>query len=88
MYNFSDTKLVEKYGSWVRVQVEFYDFLFETANKLCATHFNQISVFAEVFNGGYKDGSEVYEKAVKAIEKHFPSFEGAWEQFYEKEIIK
>lgn len=85
MYNFSDTKLVEKYGSWVRVQVEFYDFLFETAQNICATHFNKAAMEA-IADKGYGDGSDVYESAVKAIEKHFATYEDAWEQFYEKEI--
>jgi len=80
---FDNKKLIEKFGSWVRVQVEFYDFLFETANEVCATCFNQNAVSA-VVNNQFSDGEDFYETAVKAIENHFDTFDNAWQGFVEK----
>ncbi|GAG42902.1 unnamed protein product, partial [marine sediment metagenome] len=32
--SFNEKKLIEKYGNWVRVQVAFYDFLFQKAIEI------------------------------------------------------
>jgi hypothetical protein len=77
---FGSKKLIDKYGSWVRVQVEFYDFLFETANEVCATCFNQ-NAMDSIANGEFSDGGVFYEKAVAAIESSFDTFENAWRVF-------
>jgi len=82
--NLNDPTLVAKYGSWVRVQVEFYDFLFESASKLCTTHWNQ-SAMMNALEGGFEDGNDFYETTVKAIEDEFPDVEDAWERFVKAE---
>lgn len=68
-------KMIEKFGSWVRVQVAFYDFIFETALETCASCFNKSIV------SDFSDGEDLYEKSVTAIETHFSSFEEAWKAF-------
>jgi len=80
--NFRDDELVKKYGSWVRVQVEFYDFLFETGSQLCAEHFREETVAAEILlDGAWADGNPIYEKIISAIEERFKSPQDAWERF-------
>jgi len=71
--DFSDPFLVERFGSWVKVQVAFYDFIFKTALDMCGTCFNSHSNFA--------DGEAFYDQSVATIEKHFASPEEAWSQF-------
>jgi hypothetical protein len=72
---FDDDILIKKYGSWVRVQVAFYDFIFQEALKLCPQHAK------ESFLEGFADGKDPYEDAVKAIEKRFKSFADAMTKF-------
>lgn len=80
--DFDDLELVGKYGSWVRVQVAFYDFIFQKGTKLCATHWKQEGM-KEIASGNFADGEDFYEKSVKSIENVFPTFEGAWAEFIE-----
>jgi len=70
-----DIKLITKFGSWVRVQVAFYDFIFEQALELCPKH------ATEAMLQGFSDGKDPYEDAVKAIEGKFTSFNEAWAAF-------
>lgn len=70
-----DQKLIEKFGSWVRVQVAFYDFIFQQALEMCVHHTN------EAMLQGFSDGEDPYEDAVKAIEGKFSSFNDAWAAF-------
>jgi len=80
--NFADEKLVKKYGSWVKVQVAFYDFLFETGSELCAEHFREQSVAAEILlDGAWADGNPIYEKTIAAIENCLDSPVDAWTEF-------
>lgn len=76
-----DQKLIEKYGSWVRVQVAFYDFIFEQALGLCQKHTTEEMI------KNFNDGDDPYEDAIKAIEKKFNSFNEAWTEF-NKQIRK
>ena len=76
---FDDPLLVAKYGSWVRVQVAFYDFIFKKAISLCPKHFND-KAFEEIC-GGFAEGENLYEQSVKSIEIVFSSFAVAWKTF-------
>lgn len=84
--NFSEPKLVDKYGSWVRVQVAFYDFIFQSGTDLCGTHFNQV-VSSEIIEAAasgeraWGDGAPLYERTVKNIERAFATPEDAWQAF-------
>lgn len=78
--NFADPVLVEKYGSWVRVQVAFYDFLFERGSELCAMHFRESAV-ESVVNGDWAEGNEFYESIIGKLEELFDSAEEAWQEF-------
>ncbi len=70
-----DKKLVEKFGSWVRVQVAFYDFIFLRGTEMCPRHAN------EAMMQGFADGKDPYEDAVRAIESKFGTFDEAWISF-------
>lgn len=70
-----DKKLVKRFGSWVRVQVAFYDFIFSEALEICPKHSQ------EAMLRGFADGKDPYEDAVKAIEGKFNSFNDAWVAF-------
>ncbi len=70
-----DLKLIGKFGSWVRVQVAFYDFIFQEALEMCAQHTKETMI------EGFADGQDPYEDAVKAIEGKFKSFGDAWAAF-------
>ena len=72
-----DSKLIEIFGSWVRVQVAFYGFIFQQALEMCPHHTN------ETMRQGFSDGENPYEDAVKAIEGKFKSFKDAWMAFNE-----
>jgi len=76
-----NAELVIRFGSWVRVQVAFYDFIFQQALELCPSH------VTEALIAGFADGEDPYENAVKAIESKFNSFKEAWTAFkrYHKE---
>lgn len=80
MIDFNNEKLIEKYGSWMRVQVAFYDFLFTTALNVCPGHFNELAR-ASVEEGSFADGEEFYETQVKAITEQFPKQSDAWDKF-------
>lgn len=79
---FQDSRLVKQFGSWVRVQVAFYDFLFETGTGLCARHFRE-QLNSEVQAGRWADGEGLYEDTVSALEKTFSSPGEAWKAFIE-----
>ena len=84
--NFNDPKLVEKYGSWVKVQVAFYDYIFLYASRVCAHHFNEIMATANVHSFG--DGEDLYEYTTKTLEEAFDTPEAAWKAFIENEKLK
>jgi len=73
-------KLIDEYGSWIRVQVAFYDFVFISAIALCPKHFIETAT-AEAMSGGFADGEDLYERSIKKIEELYPSFEMAWKAF-------
>lgn len=81
MIDFNDPKLIKKFGSWMQVQVAFYDFLFMTANKICGQHFNEKLGF-----GSFSDGNDFYEACIQAILEHFESANNAWNQFIEEAL--
>lgn len=85
MIDFNMKGLVEKHGTWVRVQVEFYDFLFETASELCAKHFREEAT-QEFLSGGFADTNEFYEVTIGKLEGLFATPEQAWLQFLEVEL--
>lgn len=70
-----DIELINRFGSWVRVQVAFYDFIFQYALELCPKH------SAEAMLRGWADGKDPYEDAISAIEGTFKSFDDAWMEF-------
>src|SRR3972149_4816462 len=59
--NFEEPHLLAHYkGSWVRAQVAFYDFLFETSSTMTPEEFRKESMKA-VTTGEFSDGTEFYE---------------------------
>lgn len=78
--DFNNAELVEKYGSWVRVQVEFYDFLFASASEMCAQDFRD-QANKSFQNGGFADGCDFYETVISKLENLMETPEQAWEQF-------
>ncbi len=74
--NLRDGKLVDKYGSWIRVLVAFYDFIFIEANELCATHLNEA-----LQNHEFKDGESLYENMIEKIKDKYSSEIEAWNAF-------
>ena len=77
--DFNNPELVAVCGSWVRVQVAFYDFLFQSAMKMCPTHWKEMAM--DDVSKGFCDGEDFYETSVKAIEAGFSSPEEAWISF-------
>jgi len=75
MINFRDKFLIQKYGSWVRVQVAFYDFLFTEANKICEHHLN------EELLQHWKESDLLYERFISVIQNKWPTPESAWSDF-------
>ncbi len=69
--DFSRLDLVQHFGSWVKVQVAFYDFIFTSSLKMGAKEFNK----------RWRDGETVYERAAKAIARTYKTPEAAWESF-------
>lgn len=86
--NLHHPALISKYGSWVRVQVAFYDFIFKRGTSLCPTHFNRAFVSAAISGGRFGDGDDLYETTIKAIEEIFPVDGAAWVEFLKEEGIK
>ena len=82
---FDHPDLVAKYGSWVRVQVEFYDFLFEKATKLCAEQWTLQEACDIAMSGGFREGHGFFEASVKAIEGEWRSLDAAWADFIKRE---
>jgi hypothetical protein len=85
MLPFDDKKLVDKFGSWVRVQVEFYDFLFESATQLSVEKLSEEfkDQYANAVTEGFADGEDLYEKSVEAIEAVYKTPEESWQKFVE-----
>ncbi len=79
--DFTEPRLVD--GSWVKVQVEFYDHLFRVASKMCPHHWNQQAILA----GEFSDGSDAYDRTITAIEGAFDSPAAAWRSFIEAEEL-
>lgn len=80
--NFNDSDLVKKYGSWIRVQVAFYDYIFSVGANLCANHWNKLAAI-EILSG-FAEGENLYEQSIKGIEVAFSSPEDAWERFIQE----
>lgn len=72
---FDDPELVAIFGSWVRVQVAFYDFITQQGMGMCAEHLKQ-----ELFEQ-YHDGGNAYETMIKSVEAAFPSMVEAFAAF-------
>lgn len=79
MINFSDPQLISIYGCWIRVQVAFYDFLFESSIDHDAETLRRIS--REAMESGLIDGEELYENFVTKIGLRFQSPQQAWDEF-------
>lgn len=79
--NFDDPRLVAKFGSWARVQVAFYDFIFQAALELCPEHFRLEAIKDAVTTDGFADGNDYYERAVTTIGQKFKSSDDAWHAF-------
>ena len=79
MINFSDPKMLERHGSWMRVQVAFYDFLFVRSSQLCTAHFNK--QIKEVFEQGFAEGTSAYERMVQGVLQTWNTPEDAWNDF-------
>lgn len=77
--SFNNEGLINKYGSWARVQVAFYDFIFQEGSKMCAECFKNKAL--EEISQGFAKGEDIYEKSIKAIEELYPTFEDAWKSF-------
>ena len=69
--DFNHPELVARHGSWVRVQVAFYDFLFETGTKLSAVDCREDMI------RDFQDGKDPYEKPVRAVEHYWRSADQA-----------
>lgn len=82
--DFSNRRLVAKYGSWMKVQVAFYDFLFTTATQMHPGCFNK-SIQRDVAAGKWADGQSAYDVTIATIEQVFPRDRQAWEAFLESE---
>jgi len=78
---FSDIELIKRFGSWVKVQVAFYDFIFQKATKLCPECWKDMAV--QEICDKFKDSEDFYERSVAAIESHFETFEQAFVAFKE-----
>lgn len=85
MIDFNMKKLVAKYGSWVRVQVEFYDFLIETASKMTPKGFRETAMY-EITAGNFADGEDFYETIIHKLEYIFTTAESAWLEFLRVEL--
>ena len=83
--NFSTPALLVKYGSWFRVQVAFYDFLFNAAIELCPEHLNE-AMKEEVTS--WAESENLYEQTMRIVEKKFKTPEAAWAAFLEAELLK
>lgn len=81
---FQTEALVKKYGSWVRVQVAFYDFLFEKASGMCASCFTGTAI-DNVAAHQWADGCRFYELTIKKLEEIFATPDEAWQSFLEGE---
>lgn len=79
---FDNPKLIEKFGSWIEVQVAFYDFIFMEASEMCPECFRKQAI-ENVMDGKFADGEDIYEQSIKAIEKTWESFDLAWQAFKE-----
>lgn len=91
MVNFADPELVSKYGSWIRVQVAFYDFLFTTAMQVCSKHGNQALIAdaqERAAAGEWADGGDLYEDTIRLIELTYASPEEAWRAFVSESTPK
>lgn len=78
MLDFDRAELVAKHRDWVRVQVAFYDFLFEAGSGLGADEFNS--------QGAFADGMEAYERATDNIGRRWPTASAAWSAFVAQEL--
>jgi hypothetical protein len=78
---FDDPALVAKYGSWMRVQVAFYDYIFRIGTELCAKHWKELAL-KEVADQ-FADGGDLYERSAKGIMYKFKTAQSAWASFVE-----
>jgi hypothetical protein len=75
MIDFGDKELVKKYGTWMKVQVAFYDHLFAAATEgMPAREFNQLR---------WREGNVIYEKAIAKVVRRFKTADEAFAMFRE-----
>lgn len=79
--NFAEPDLVNKYGSWVRVQAKFYEFLFKHALDLSPEEFNR--KYLEESNR--VESENFCETSIRTIEQLLSTPEEAWKLFWRKE---
>ena len=85
MIDFSEPRLVAKYGSWVRVQTAFFDFLVELVSGHCAGQFNQELADA-IAADGFSATDTYYEHHTRLIEEMFATPTAAWVEFVAQEF--
>jgi hypothetical protein len=87
MISFHRKELIEKYGTWARVQIEFHDFLLSAAGK------SMIDEWSPAKQATYAKGegmghAEFFDKTVIELDKMFETQENAWAAFLEHEGLK
>ena len=76
--DFDIPSLVKHFGTWMKVQVAFYDFLFISASNLCPAHWNE-----ELGMKNMTDGEAFYDNTTDTIARNFPTSTEAWQKFLE-----
>ena len=71
-------------STWIRELVEFYDFIFMEASNLCGSHFHDQLIAEMQQEGGWADGSNLYERTITKIEELWPTYDEAMRAFKEK----
>jgi hypothetical protein len=79
--NFHHPKLLKRYGTWVAVQVAFYDFIFQSAMQMHS------GCIKEQMIAEWKDGGDPYEKAKANIELKYLTADAAWKAFLAEEKV-
>lgn len=79
--NFADARLLTIYGTWVKVQVEFYDFIMKAALDKLHPSLTDI----EEFHHGNNDG---YDALISRCFDLFETPELAWNLFLVNQGVK
>lgn len=71
--NFARKDLVEHFGSWIKVQVAFYDWLMlDGLGGMTANEFNKLT---------WKEGTKKYDEMVAKVEERYVTPSVAWTEF-------